>query len=105
MRRFEVGDHVVYRKAKISASPGPRAKRVRPAAHGEDYVYAVDKFWTVSAIVDEETIELVTRRGKVHQVRVDDPMLRKAGPLCYWLWRSRFPEVDASKPAEAHAAE
>jgi hypothetical protein len=91
MQKYSVGDHVVYRKPKVSSQPGPRAASVRPSGCGEDYAYVVDKYWIVSAIVDEETIEVSTRRGKTHRLKVDDPHLCKAGLIARWLHRTRFP--------------
>jgi len=93
MKDFSVGDFVIYRKPKMSPHPGPRAQSVYPAEHGEDYSYSVDKFWTVAAVVDEQTIEIETRTGKRHRLRTDDPHLRKAGVLQRLLNRSRFPQL------------
>lgn len=42
---YSVGDLVVYRKSKRSTAPGPRAKNIQPATHGEEYGYSVDKYW------------------------------------------------------------
>jgi hypothetical protein len=66
---------------------------VHPAEHGEAYSYLVDKYWVVTRVVDEETIEVKTRTGKLHQVRTDDRLLRKAGLLDRWLRRDRFPRL------------
>ena len=91
MRKFAVGDRVVYQKSKSSPQPGPRAESIWPSGYGEDYAYVVDKYWVVSTIVDEETIEVATRRGKTHRLRVDDPQLRKAGWLARFFHRGRYP--------------
>ena len=91
---YEPGEHVVYRKQKMSTHPGPRADEIYPSASGEDYSYVVDKYWTVKRTIDEETIEVQTRRGKLHQLRVDDPVLRKATWLENLLYRKRFPTLE-----------
>jgi hypothetical protein len=98
MKRFEVGDPVVYHKTKTSTHPGPRAEGIRPAAHGDNYSYTVDKCWTVSAVLDDNMLELKTRTGKMHELRTDDPNLRKAGLLERILLRDRFPDIE--QPAE-----
>ena len=89
-RDYHVGDWVVYTREKYSPSPGPRAKNVSPAAHGELYSYEVDKFWIVQDVTDQGAIVVVTRRGKVHRVSIDDPRLRKAAWWECFLYRSRF---------------
>ena len=92
-RRPKCGDIVVYRKVKHSVRPGPRAKNVHPAASGDDYSYYVDKFWRVTGIKDGQTLRLKTRGGKVHEVKIDNPLLR---PAKFWeliLWASRLPKL------------
>jgi hypothetical protein len=37
----------------------------------------VDKFWIVVEEQDDDTVVLLTRRGKRHEVRSDDPKLRR----------------------------
>jgi hypothetical protein len=91
MARFRVGDPIVYHKPKSSASPGPRAKEVYPLAHGEHYHYVVDKFWKVTSINNDGTIEVVTRTGKKHILPVNDPNISKAHPLQMLMFRKRFP--------------
>ncbi|MDB5333369.1 MAG: hypothetical protein JWP03_4520 [Phycisphaerales bacterium] len=94
---FQTGDRVVFRVAKRSTHPGPRARGVRPEPQGEGYHYHVDKFWTVVA-VRENGLLLQTRRGKLRQVNVGDPDLR---PARWWermAYRDRFPTLDAAPP-------
>jgi hypothetical protein len=97
--RFAIGDYVIFRVTKFSSEPGPRAQSVHPARFGDTYNYEVDKFWTVRAILDTGTLELVTRRGKVHLVSPEDPRLRKANFWEVFLNRKRFPSVKS--PASA----
>lgn len=91
MRRFKPGDPVIFRKTKISTCPGPRAIAIHPQGRGETYTYQVDKFWVVDQPLDAETLLVRTRRGKVHRIRADDPNLRRASLLEWWLYRDRFP--------------
>jgi hypothetical protein len=91
MAQFRVGDPVVYHKTKSSTSPGKRARQVYPLAHGESYHYVVDKFWKVTSINNDGTIEVVTRTGKKHTLPVTDPNIRKARALQQLLFRKRFP--------------
>ena len=93
-RKFKKGDLVIYRKTKHSASPGPRAQKVEPAPHGEDYSYLVEKFWVV-AEADEETVLLRTRRGKEHRLSANNPNLRHARWWERWFYRNRFPQMTA----------
>jgi len=98
MTEFSVGDHVIYHKPKTSDHPGPRAEGIHASEHGEDYSYAVDKFWVVSRVLDDETIEVRTRRGKTHVLKTDDPLLRKAGVIDELRHGKRFP--DNEEPQE-----
>jgi len=82
---LHAGDRVVYRKPKVSTRPGPRAAEIQARPHGEDYAYVVDKYWIVTRVMEDGTVEVRTRRGKVHRVKGDDPSLRRAG----WLDRLR----------------
>lgn len=91
--RYCPGDWVIYRKAKHSASPGPRAREIAPEPNGEEYSYCVDKFWVVSRI-ENGCLVLSTRRGKQHVVEADDPNLRYARWWERFLYRHRFPTVE-----------
>ena len=90
---FRPGDRVIYRKQKHSTSPGPRARDVDPAPHGEEYSYCVDKFWTVRERVDNDHLLLVTRRGKEHIVAATDPNLRHPHWWERLLYSSKFPSL------------
>ncbi len=92
--RYEKGDKVVYERAKTSNHPGPRAKEIHPAMHGESYFYKVDKFWTVSQIIDDKTLVVVTRTGKSHKIDINDPRLRKATLLERIKNADRFPSLE-----------
>jgi hypothetical protein len=83
---LEPGDMLIYRKPKVSPRPGPRARNVHAAEHGEDYYYEVDKYWTVSDVLDDGRLVAVTRTGKRLFLTPKDERLRKAG----WLERVRF---------------
>jgi len=92
-RRYVAGEPVIYRKQKHSTAPGPRAKAIEPAPHGEDYSYIVDKFWVVVECPATDRVLLSTRRGKQHVVAASDPNLR---PARWWerlLYRDRFPKL------------
>ena len=98
-----VGDHVVYRKRKVSSHPGPNAVSIDPAPRGEEYVYEVDKLWTVVEVRRDGRFIAVTRRGKRHELRADDPQLRRPNlweRLRYWR---RFPATDTVPAAAEHA--
>ncbi len=92
---FKVGQPVVYRKPKSSTSPGQRAINVRPAPAGETYCYEVEKYWTVSAVINEDQIELQTRSGKQHIVSRDDSRLRHATIIERLFMSDRFPKPDS----------
>ena len=92
-RQFKTGDLVIYRKPKMSTRPTLNAVEVYPAEHGDAYSYLVDKYWVVTRGVDEETIEVKTRTGKLHRIRTDDRLLRKAGLLDRLFGRNRFPAL------------
>ena len=88
----------------MSDHPGPRAENVHPSPHGEDYSYVVDKFWTVSAVYEDGTIDAVTRTGKLHHLKEDDPLLRKASVVEKMRFKDRFPDgsiVQRSPGSEA----
>ncbi|MFW6221219.1 MAG: hypothetical protein ACOC4C_02035 [Fibrobacterota bacterium] len=92
--KYEIGDKVVYERAKTSSHPGPRARDIHPSIHGENYFYVVDKYWTVSRIIDEHAVEAITRTGKSHQISTDDPRLRKATLLERIKYADRFPTLE-----------
>lgn len=93
---FSIGDSVVYRVTKYSNHPGPRAQRVQPLAKGENYSYAVDKYWVVAAIEAEGQLRLRTRTGKEHLVDPADRNLRHANWWERTFKRDRFPELESA---------
>jgi len=90
---LEPGDYLIYRKPKASLRPGPRALNVQPAQKGDDYRYEVDKYWTLSDILDDGRLVAVTRTGKRVYLTPEDERLRKAGLLTRVLHRDRFPSL------------
>lgn len=90
-RSYAVGSMVVFRKQKRGIAPSPRAKNVRPAAHGDDYGYEIEKYWRVAAVLPDGQLEVVTRRGKRLRIEATDPRLRPANWLERWFLISRFP--------------
>ena len=92
---FQPGDPVIFRKAKISTCPGPRAIAFHPQGSGETYTYHVDKFWVVEG-ASGDTLLVRTRRGKVHELDVSDPNLRRPNLIERILYSDRFPEPSAA---------
>lgn len=92
MSQFAVGDRVIYRREKHSTHPGPRARNVDPSPLGELYSYEVDKFWTVQEVTNG-TVVLITRRGKKHSVKVNDPRLRRANWWERLVHGDKFPSL------------
>jgi hypothetical protein len=90
---YKPGDPVIFRVTKQSTDPGPRAVDVHPAQSGETYSYQVDKFWTVSEVLNDNVLNLVTRRGKQRSVSKDDLRLRHARWWERWLYADRFPKL------------
>jgi hypothetical protein len=84
---FRAGDCVIYRKQKLSAHPGPRARDVHPAPHGDPYSYCVLKCYRVVAVRPDHTLVVRTRRGRQRTLAEDDPALRGA----HWWERLLFP--------------
>ncbi len=95
LNRMPIGSKVIYKKSKSSVSPGPRATDIHPQPKGDGYRYSVEKFWTVIATHDDGTVTLLTRRGKQHRIRADDPQLRLANWWQRWLYQARFPSIDS----------
>lgn len=83
-RTLGAGDLVVYRKDKHGTHPGRRASGVQPSPRGETYDYHVDKFWIVERRTGD-TVHVRTPGGKHHELRLDDPRLRRP-TLREWLW-------------------
>lgn len=103
---FHPGDPVIYVRTKHSPHPGPRAKKITPAAQGDDYTYLVSKFWIVEEVLDDGNLLLRTRRGKKHLVSKEDPNLRPAALWERWLFQSRFPRLDeevSTSPEQSRA--
>lgn len=88
--QWRPGDWAVYRKSKVSTSPGPRAANVVAAKKGDSYNYFVDKFWVVEEILPDDEIRVRTARNKSHVIRLDDPCLRRPSLLQRIAWRNRF---------------
>ncbi|MCF8383531.1 MAG: hypothetical protein K9G39_08080 [Chlorobium sp.] len=97
MTQFRVGDAIVYHKPKSSFCPGPRARQVFPLEHGEEYHYVVDKFWKVTDVHNDGTIEVTTRTGKKHLLESGDPNIRKADLIQHLMHRKRFPQLTEIK--------
>ncbi|MEZ4218488.1 MAG: hypothetical protein R3E88_18580 [Myxococcota bacterium] len=92
---FRVGDPVIFRAAKVSAHPGPRAVDVAPAPRGESYSYVVDKLWRVEEVLADGRLVLATRRGKRHTLEATSRQLRHPSWLERWRYRDRFPAPPA----------
>ena len=90
---MEPGDFLIYRKSKVSPRPGPRARNVHPSDKGDDYYYEVDKYWTVSNVLEDGRLVAVTRTGKQVYLTPEDENLRKAGWIERFRHRRRFPSV------------
>ena len=88
---LEPGDFLIYRKTKVSPRPGPRARNVQASENGDDYYYEVDKFWTVSEVLEDGRLVAVTRTGKQVCLTPEDEKLRKAGFFERLRYRRRFP--------------
>ena len=90
---WEPGDFLIYRKAKVSQRPGPRARNVHPSDKGEDYAYEVDKYWALADVLEDGRLVAVTRRGKHVYLTPQDQNLRKARLLERLVYRRRFPSA------------
>jgi hypothetical protein len=90
---FRTGDLVIYRKTKHSTHPGPRASNIQPAQNGDTYCYTVDKYWIIRDIREDGMLLAETRRGKQHELRPDDPALKRANWLQRLIYRTRFDEL------------
>ncbi len=91
---FKPGDSVIYRVTKTSRSPGPRARNVVPAPHGDDYTYHVDKFWIVERVLGPGRLLVRTRRGKRRLLSSDDQNLRRPSWWELLLHHDRFPAIE-----------
>ncbi len=90
---YKPGDFVIYKVTKQSPHPGPRASKIYPAAHGDNYTYCVEKYWIVDHVDEQNQVHIRTRRGKDRIIDSHDPCLRPA----HWWERlisgHRFPEL------------
>jgi hypothetical protein len=75
----------------------PRAEDVRPAPHGDDCTYVVDKYWVVAEARPNGEIVAATHRGKRHLLRADDPALKRATWWEQLFHGGRFPARHESK--------
>jgi hypothetical protein len=100
---YKPGDRVVFRVSKHSRRPGPRARGIWPAPHGDTYRYQVDKFWVVSEVSDNGDVIVRTRRGKTRRLAASDLNLRPATWWERWWRNARFPQFQSSK--ELHNVE
>ncbi|MFK7735977.1 MAG: hypothetical protein AB8B50_08120 [Pirellulaceae bacterium] len=100
IRNAKIGDQVVFAKEKHSGTPGQRARDVSAATKGDSYSYLVDKYWTVREVEGDGTLQLVTRRGKMHRIPADHPNLRPARFFERLFLARRFPKPQSSKSPE-----
>jgi hypothetical protein len=70
---YKPGVVVVYHAHKDSTHPGLHAEEVEPSPNGDDYSYAVDKFWRVDEALPDGRIVVRTRRGKRHTLSTQAP--------------------------------
>lgn len=98
------GDLVIYRKTKFSRHPGPRARDIAAAPHGDTYSYLVEKYWVVVSVHPEGEIELQTRTGKRHTCNSSDPNLRAASWWERVIHGHRFPKVEAERAQQKTSA-
>jgi len=87
---MKTGDKVIYIKPKHSDHPSPRGINLSPSDLGEDYDYTIKKYWVVID-TDGETVACRTRRGKIIEVDMKDPHLRKATIWERLFQRGKFP--------------
>lgn len=92
-RQIKCGDLVIYRKTKHSFRPSPHAQAVYPVPNGDDYTYCIDKYWTVVTVQPTGKVVVCTKRGKVHTLDANDPVLRAATWWERLLLRRRFPPM------------
>ena len=90
---FRPGDCVIYNKPKLSARPGPNARDIQPAAHGDTYSYCVPKFYRVVAVQPDHTVVVRTRRGRQRTLADTDAALRRAHWWERLVFRHRFPPL------------
>jgi len=88
--KYKVGDWIVFRKWKASTNPSPRAKDMYPSQHGDMYTYGIDKYWKVVEIIDEDEIEVETKRGKRHRLSINTTKFRKMNFLDRWLMKRQL---------------
>jgi len=96
VHEYRCGEPVIFRRAKFSTRPGPRAELVEPAPRGETYSYIVEKFWVVREVRHDGKLVLATRSGKLHVVDADAPQLRRPSLWERWRHRARFPSMAAA---------
>ncbi len=88
---MRAGELVIYRMNKHSASPGRRAKNLRPSGAGDTYSYQVDKYWVVVDELADGRLEIATRTGKRRVIEPTDACLRPAKWWERWWYAKRFP--------------
>ena len=66
---YKPGAAVIYRKHKVSSRPGRTATNLRPAANGDSYDYAIDKYWRVEAVHCGRS---TGHRGRERDVMLDE---------------------------------
>src|SRR5215467_589543 len=79
---FKPGDCVIYRKPKFSVHPGPHARDIHPAPHGDSYSYWVGK-WSRGIAVRARAVVVRARRGGRRALAAAVPALR----LAHWWER------------------
>ncbi len=99
---YAPGDLVIYWMLKHSDHPTPHATDLEPEPKGEGYRYRVKKYWQVTSVASD-SIEVITRRGKLRKIMKDDPQLRAAWWWERFFYASRFPQLPTSAGLSAKA--
>ncbi len=90
--RQEVMQHGSLRRRSSRRTETVEAvTKVQPALHGDLYSYSVDKFWRVIGVRHDNTLVVLTRKGKQHTIAATDPNLRRAHWWERLLFGHRFP--------------
>lgn len=88
------GTRVVYTGTRHSPQPDPDARQLRPAPRGEDYSYVLDEYATVSRVLEDGAVEVLTSAGRRLTLAADDPRLRRASLIEERFHRDRFPPLE-----------
>lgn len=94
MKKLELGDQVVYEVETDRMTVTPASYSIPVAIQGEHFRRKACEYCMIMSFITPETVELLSGRGVLHRVYVNDPHLHRPGLLERTIHGKQFPALD-----------